>query len=283
MHKVLQFTLVSILSITFLGINGKCQQIDPSDKQVTEEDRFSHLSNYIDAQDKETGSRIRSLHISTKESLSLFGNSGVDQQVGQLVKGELDNIMAAIYQLPSSQDLGYELTYLEESLDLIETELSSDIGSIVPEETLDCQAIERDLLVAKVHTLFRNEVDTPESKATIEFEKKVGQLDMKVDIRIAAKNARDFFGGLVKHTQLKLITKSGEKVIFKNKMNAFGKWDDTTNDFSYITIFSLEEDCSFSGRLDKVEIYWSNGIETYGLRDKTTITQLMRCQCKSYN
>ncbi len=283
MHKILQFTFVLLLSSTFLANIGLNQSdvIDPNNIDI--EKQKKQLKKFINSQDEETGNRILSLQIATLESISMLSRYEKEDETSLLMNGELHTIRSAINNLKSSDNLDFELSYLEENLKLIQSELSVIPTDPVNVTNIDCTEVTRSMMKNNLLTLFDDPLaKSGKIKANINIKPSIEETLFDINIQVSNTNARDFLGGLEQNTLLIFESASGNTIKCPSKLRSYGVWKDETMSIDYNSTFVLPSNCQYFDSIHKVKLIWTNGLHEYNITDKKNINDFLACQCQNY-
>ena len=280
MHKVLQFTLVFILSTLLLTNTGLNQTTTVNNEVSDKQSQAEQLKSFITSQNEETQSRIMSLQILAKESLAMLGNYEVEQDGVLLMKSELNNLLAAIDHLPSSPSLSYELSYLEDNLKMIQTELNHQGGQQqINIAELNCQEISTSLMSENSIVLFSDSKNGG-IRSTGKITRSAGESIFHLNVRMKNKQARDIIGGLEKNTLLIFEAVDGTSIKCTNKERTYGKWNESSSSHDYLAQFGVPENCQYSSKIDKIKLIWSNGLHVYTIDGQKAINEFFACKCR---
>ena len=280
MHKVLQFTLVFILSSILLTNTGLNQTTTVNNAVTDAQSQAEQLQSFIKSQNEETQSRILSLQVLAKESLAMLGNYEVEQEGHQLMKSELNNVLTAIDHLPSSTSLLYELSYLEDNLKMIQTELNQQGGrQQFNIAELNCQDISTSLMKENSIVLFSDSKNGG-IRSTGKVTRSAGESIFHLNVRMKNKQARDFIGGLEKNTLLIFEAVDGTTIKCTNKERTYGQWNESSSTHDYFARFGVPENCQYSSKIDKIKLIWSNGLHVYSIEGQKSINEFFACKCR---
>ncbi len=280
MHKVLQFTLVFILSSILLansGLNQTTTTKNKIDDTITPQEQ---LQSFVESQDEETQSRILSLQILAKESIAMLNKHEGEPESLDLMKSELHNLLQAIDNLPTSTSLFYELSYLEDNLKMIQSELSlQESQEHLNIKELNCQEVSNALMRENSIVLF-NDQSNGGIRTTANMTRSAGETILHIKVQMKNKDARDIIGGLEKNTLMIFEDVNGNTIKCTNKERTYGQWDESSLTHEYFALFALPSNCHYSSITDKVKLIWSNGLHVYSIADQTAINELFACICK---
>lgn len=280
MHKILQFTLVFILSSIFLANIGLNQTEGLDSNNIDIEKQKKQLKKFINAQDEETGNRILSLQIATMESIVMLSKYETEDETSLLMQGELSTLNSAISNLKSSSNLDFELSYLEENLKLIQSELSVIPSEPVDISTIDCTEVTQSMMKNTTSTLFNDPLAKSGSiKATLNVNQSIDETLFNMKIQVANKHARDILGGLEQNTLMIFESSNGNVIKCKSTNRSYGTWKDDTMSLNYETTFIMPADCQYFDAINKVKLIWANGMHEYNITDKKAINDYLACQC----
>jgi len=280
MHKILQFTLVFILSSTFLANIGLNQSDGTDKRNIDLEKQAKQFKKFVNSQDEETSNRILSLQIAALESITLLRGSDTQTEDSELMVDELTKIESAISNLNSSNDLNYELSYLEENLKLIQSELSNVPAKAIDISSLDCNEVTRSLMKNNNLTLFYDPLAKSGSiKATVSIKPSIDETLLELSIQVSNKNARDMLGSLGHNTQMIFESENGNLIKCTSKNRSHGSWNDDNMSVDYTATFVMPYTCQYFDAVYKVKLIWSNGINEYMITDAKPINDFLACEC----
>jgi hypothetical protein len=282
MYKLFQITFIFILSSSFLANIGFNQSEETVLNSIDAEKQAKELKKFINAQDDETSDRILSLQVATLESISMLSNYETQDETSDLMQGELTKIKTAIDNLNSSSDLNYELSYLEENLKLIQSELTSAPAKPIDLFSIDCGEVTRSIVTNNELTLFHDPLaKSGNIKAVVAIKPSIDNTQIEMNIQVFNKHARDVLGGLEQNTLLIFESANGNLIKCINTKRSYGIWKDDSMSLEYTTTFTLPANCQFYDPISKVKLIWANGLQEYNIADKKAINNFLACQCKN--